>query len=352
MSHGYDTLDHYQVDARLGDGRDLDDLFAAARDRGLAVVLDGVFNHVGRAHPLVRQALAERLPAGGPVRAEVRNGLLRPRRWEGHGALVELNHDHQVVHDLVTDVMLHWLRRGAAGWRLDVAYAVPAAFWRDVLSTVRAEFPESFFLGEVIRGNYAEFAAAASLDSVTQYELWKAIRSSLVDRNFWELARALDRHDELSRDVVLQTFVGNHDVTRVATAVGDAGAALAATVLMTVPGLPSVYYGDEQAFHGAKGRGADADDAIRPPLPSRPDDLAEDGRWLCRLHRQLIGLRRRNAWLTRARLRVLGNDNSWIGYECTGGGHRLQVRLDVAGQPRAHVELDGAPCLDWPSRAR
>jgi cyclomaltodextrinase / maltogenic alpha-amylase / neopullulanase len=64
--------------------------------------------------------------------------------------------------------MLHWLRRGIAGWRLDVAYAVPPQFWWQVLARVRAEFPDAIFIGEVIHGDYPAIAHAASLDSITQ----------------------------------------------------------------------------------------------------------------------------------------------------------------------------------------
>ena len=121
-SHGYDTLDHFRIDPRLGDDADFDHLMAAAAQRGMLVMLDGVFNHVGRDHPLA-------------------DTLGTAQAWEGHDSLVELDHTNPAVADLVVEVMVHWLRRGIAGWRLDVAYAVPAEFWRTVLPRVRAEFP-------------------------------------------------------------------------------------------------------------------------------------------------------------------------------------------------------------------
>ena len=93
--------------------------------------------------------------------------------------------------------MTHWLDRGAAGWRLDAAYAVPASFWAKALPAVRASHPDAWFLGEMIHGDYASYAAESGLDSITQYELWKAIWSSLNDRNFFELAWALDRHNQV-----------------------------------------------------------------------------------------------------------------------------------------------------------
>ena len=87
----------------------------------------------------------------------------------------------------VIEVMKYWLGRGAGGWRLDAAYAVPPAFWAKALPAVRESFPSAWFLGEMIHGDYAAYAAESGLDSITQYEVWKAIWSSLNDRNFFEL---------------------------------------------------------------------------------------------------------------------------------------------------------------------
>ena len=168
--------------------------------------------------------------------------------------------------------MTYWLDRGAAGWRLDAAYAVPASFWAKVLPGVREAHPGAWFLGEMIHGDYVAYAADSGLDSITQYELWKAIWSSLNDPNFFELAWALGRHNQVLDGVMPQTFTGNHDVTRLASRLADErhlGHALA--VLLTVGGIPSIYYGDEQAFRGVRRSGADGEDRdeIRPP-PSRP----------------------------------------------------------------------------------
>src|SRR5690606_33813042 len=204
-THGYDTTDHLSVDPRLGDEDDLVALFAAAHERGLRVVLDGVFNHVGQDFPVFRRALAEG-PASPAARwfrlhwpapaAPDGGGPPTHDDFEGHAALVALNHAEPAVAEYVEQAMSYWLDRGADGWRLDAAYAVPPSFWRPVLERVRARHPEAYVFGEVIHGDYAAIVEESGMDAVTQYELWKAVWSSLNDRNAWELEHALRRHAE------------------------------------------------------------------------------------------------------------------------------------------------------------
>lgn len=345
-THGYDTVDHFRVDPRLGDERDFDDLVAAARSRGLRIVLDGVFNHVGRGFPRFTEALA-----AGPASAAARwfrpdvaaDGTVTYATFEGHEGLVALNHASPEVVAYVRDVMVHWLDRGASGWRLDAAYAMPPAFWRAVLPGVREGHPDAWFLGEMIHGDYAAYAQASGLDAITAYELWKAIWSALNDGNFHELAWALKRHDAMLDGTTPQTFVGNHDVTRLATRLTDdrhLGHALA--VLCTVGGVPSIYYGDEQAFRGLKEDRAGGDDAIRPAFPDAPSALAVEGRPTYRLHQRLIGFRRRHPWLVRARTEPLHLTNHAVALRSASADAAVVTLLNVAGEPyRFPIETAG-----------
>jgi glycosidase len=167
---------------------------------------------------------------------------------------------------------------------------------------VRTAFPDAWFLGEMIHGDYAAYAAEAALDSVTQYEVWKAVWSSLNERNFYELDHALGRHNAFLDGELAQTFVGNHDVTRLATALhDDRHFSHAIAILCCIGGVPTVYYGDEQGLRGLKEHRAGGDDAIRPAFPAAPPDLPPDGWRYYRLHQRLIGFRRRHRWLVRAR---------------------------------------------------
>lgn len=337
-THGYDTLDHDHLDPRLGTDDDLDALVAAAHDRGVRVCLDGVLNHVSAKHRLVLQALAE--GPGGPYADWFRidwdaPGGPRPAVFEGHDGLVELNHASPAVRDWAVGVLDRWTARGVDAWRLDAAYAVDPGFWADVLPRVRAAHPGTWFLAEVIHGDYPQVVEASTVDSLTQYQLWKAIWSSLADRNFFELDWALRRHGELLATFVPNTFVGNHDVTRIASKVGPDAAALAVVVLATVGGTPSVYAGDELGWTGEKTDGWDGDDAVRPQFPPAPDPGARGP--VFRLHQDLLGLRRRHPWLVRARTRTLELTNTRYVYESASDDARLVVELDLTGAPRAQV---------------
>jgi len=318
-THGYDTTDHYRIDARLGDDSDFDHLISEAHQRGLRVLLDGVFNHVATDFPHTE--------------------WFRKRgntfdTFEGHGELIALDHDNPDVIDYTVAVMTHWLRRGADGWRLDAAYAVPDRFWAAVLPRVRAEFPDAWVVGEVIHGDYAARVRDSGFDSVTQYELWKAIWSSLNDGNFHELDWALVRHNEFLDDFVPMTFIGNHDVTRIASQlVNTRHVEHALVLLLTTGGTPSVYAGDESAYRGVKEERFGGDDAVRPEFTAPLMGIDERGHDIYRLHQYLIGLRRRHPWLHTARTSKLQLTNRQYVYESRNGADVLVVVLNIDDAP-------------------
>ncbi len=350
-SHGYDTLDYYAVDPRLGDRADLEQLIAACHDRGLKVLLDGVFNHMGSDNTWFADAVAH-----GPGSAqEAYFRLTWPQgagpgtvpeyeNFEGHTGLMAFNHDNPAVADLVTDVMCHWLEAGIDGWRLDAAYAVPPAFWTGVLPRVRARFPHAYIVGEVIHGDYPQIVNDSGMDSVTQYELWKAVWSSINDCNFHELDWTLRRHVGFIRTFVPQTFVGNHDVTRIASRIErPEHLPHAVVILFTVAGTPSVYYGDEQGYHGVKEERLGGDDQIRPVLPESPSAFSGLGRWVHDLYVELIGVRRRHPWLHDAVTRTRQVSNEVLVYESVpcdqrktpvgGAGSAVVVALNLGEKP-------------------
>ncbi|WEV68502.1 alpha-amylase family protein [Bifidobacterium sp. ESL0775] len=354
-THGYDTIDFYHIDPRLGDDAAFDRLVSACHERGIAVMLDGVFNHVGRDFPEFQRELGR---AQGQLRdgetishsdedmfsfSEAGDGTLDYKKFEGHAILPAFNHESPRVANLVVDVMVHWMQRGVDAWRLDAATTVPAGFWAKVLPCVRAQVPGAWFMGEAIQGDYPQIVKDSTMDTVTQYELWKAIWSSLKDGNFYELDWCLKRHDGFLETFVPQTFIGNHDVTRVASTIDGGKLALAATILFTVGGTPSVYYGDERAQKGIKTEGVGGDDAIRPEYPETPAGLSPRGEWMYRLTGELTAIRRARPWLTDATTAPTLLDNRHYAYDVSArdGGAKLHVDLNLDETPHADI-FDGA----------
>lgn len=315
-THGYDTIDHFRIDPRLGDDSDFDELIATCRARGIRVLLDGVFNHVGREHPWWRAAVeagegsTEAARFSRSDRSHEVDGL-HVDVFEGHDTLVELDNGRAEVAEYVSSVLLHWLERGIDGWRLDAAYAVPPAAWRAAIDPVRDRFPEAWFVGEVIHGDYTGYVRESGLDSVTQYELWKAVRNSIEEANLFELAWSLERHDGFVAEFPPLTFVGNHDVTRLASAISDERHHGHATAILGfVGGIPSIYSGDERGLRGVKEERIGGDDAIRPEFPADPAEWPRGGSY--RTHQEVIAFRRRHPWLVRARIRPVDLTNTAV----------------------------------------
>ena len=340
-THGYDTTDYFRIDQRLGDDDDFKTLMDAAHDRGLRVVLDGVFNHVGLEFPAYQDVLKHgRNSAMGewfhltwpdPSASDQQPSVAN---FEGHAQLARLNHTTPAVVEHIKKVMLHWLARGADGWRLDAAYSVDASLWRSVLPEVTKRFPDAYIVGEVIHGNYSAMVESSGVDAVTQYELWKAVWSSLNDHNWFELKHALERHNAWLGSFLPMIFIGNHDVTRIASKlIEPRHIALATVLLLTLPGVPSIYAGDEQGFRAIKEARPGGDDAIRAPFPSSPSGLAPYGWPLYRLHQSLIGLRRQRDWLADARVSIVQLSQTLLCYRVESQHQALVVVLNAAEKP-------------------
>jgi cyclomaltodextrinase / maltogenic alpha-amylase / neopullulanase len=290
-SHGYDTADFFRVDRRLGDNQALRRLVQALHQRGFRVILDAVFHHVGRDFWAFRDLLAN-----GPNSryqgwfSGVRFGESTPYRdsfcydpWQGHYELVKLNLEHPEVRDHLLHATQQWIEEFEIdGLRLDVAESIAPSFLRLLAEKTRALRPDFWLMGEMIHGDYRRLVNPGMLHSVTNYELYKSLWSSLNDKNLFELAHTLKRQfatGGIYQDQRLYSFVDNHDVTRAASILKNhEHLQLLYMLLFTVPGVPSVYYGSEWAFTGVK---TNQDFALRPTLPdtsqfaSMPQDLVE-----------------------------------------------------------------------------
>ena len=276
-AHGYDTADYFRVDRRLGTNETLAGVVQELHRSGVRVILDGVFNHVGRdfwAFRDVRQNgensayrnwfqglnFNARSPYGDPFGYE---------GWNGNHDLVKLNLHEPQVKDHLFQAIHQWLREFEIdGLRLDVADCLDKQFLRELSAFCHGLRPDFWLMGEVVHGDYTGWANPQMLDSVTNYECYKGLYSSLADKNYFEIAYSLKRQfgpGGVYRGLKLYNFVDNHDVDRVAGSLQQPGWLYPLyCLLFSMPGLPSIYYGSEWGLDARRTRQDDR--PVRPCL--------------------------------------------------------------------------------------
>lgn len=284
-AHGYDTADLYRVDRRLGTNDDLRDFVTACHEQGLRVLFDAVFHHVGRDFWAFRDVLengeasryrdwfflnfTRRGPPGDPFAYE---------GWAGHFDLVKLDTSNPAVREHLFGAVRVWLDDfGGDGLRLDAADVLDKAFQRDLARFCRELKPDCTLVGEVVHGDYRDWANESALDGTTNYELYKGLYSSHNDSNLFEVAYSLKREfgeGGVYKHLPLLNFADNHDVPRLASILTNPAHLYPLYLLLfTVPGVPSVYYGSEWGVTGTKA--ADSDAPLRPTLS--PEGLPQAG---------------------------------------------------------------------------
>lgn len=273
-THGYDTHDYTQLDRRLGTNEDFARLCDTLHANGIRIVIDGVFNHVGRGFFAFQDVLKNGQSSpycswfcnlwfgnsnrfGDPFSYE---------SWHGCEELVKLNLRNNDVVNYLENAIIGWMDQfHIDGIRFDAADCIDHDFFRRIRHTVKSKNPECWLMGELIHGNYAQFANPDMLDSSTNYECWKGIWSSHNDKNYFEINYAMNRQKDIYPGLMLYNFADNHDVTRLATQLRDKRhLPLVYALLYAMPGVPSVYYGSEFGIEGAKQQGSDEN--LRPAL--------------------------------------------------------------------------------------
>lgn len=279
--HGYDTRDYRRIDCRLGSNADFSEVCRELKESGIRIVLDGVFNHVGRGFFAFQDVLEKRWDSEYKDWFYIHfdgnscyNDGFSYDGWEGHFELVKLNLENPKVKEYLFSCVRAWMEEFQIdGLRLDVAYCLNENFMRELRAFCDSIKPDFFLLGEILFGDYKRIVNDAMLHSCTNYECYKGLYSSFNDLNLFEINYALNRQfgkgNPIYRGMHLLTFAENHDVTRVASILKDKRhLPLLYTMLFTMPGIPCIYYGSEWGISGVKENGSD--DALRPAL-SEPE---------------------------------------------------------------------------------
>ena len=363
-NHRYHTDDYYRVDPLLGGNEALAESIAACHERGIRVVLDGVFNHVGRGFhefhdilenngesPYLDWFNIEKLPlnayGSGPANYEA---------WWHLKPLPRLNTDNPVVKEYIMQVAEHWLRQGIDGWRLDVPEEITAkGFWEEFRRRVRAVNPEAYIVGEIWHDSGEYLNDGTRFDATMNYVLTVAIMSFIVGKRIDEdelvrneeyanvaavdaagYSKQIDRLLSLYPDKNANlNLLESHDTVRfLTTAGGDRQSLILATLLtMTFPGAPCVYYGSEVGLAGSK----DPDCRRGFPWDESTWDMT-----LLNAHRELIALRHAHPALRTANYRKVSAAGHLYVFERWDESERLVVATNAGDSP-ASVSIGSTP---------
>ncbi|HJC71699.1 MAG TPA: maltodextrin glucosidase [Candidatus Ruthenibacterium merdavium] len=343
--HGYDTRDYFRLDVRLGTNEDFAKVCKALHDAGLRVMLDGVFNHVGRGFWAFRDVQEKKwdspykdwfhIDFGGNTD---RNDGFWYEAWEGHNELVKLNLSHPDVVRHQFDAIRTWVEQfDIDGLRLDVAYCLPQHYLRQLREFTQTLKPDFVLMGETLHGDYKQWMSGEMCHSVTNYECYKGLWSSFNSMNLFEIAHSLARQFgpedwTLYKGAHLLAFLDNHDVTRIASQLTDPKhLPLAYALMFGMPGVPAVYYGSEWGEKGSKQAGSDA--VLRPEIAlPQWNELTDWISLLTKAHRESNALcygSYRNVVLT----------NRQIIFERKTDSERVLVAINADAQPyTAHFD--------------
>ncbi len=343
-THGYNTRDYKKIDVRIGTNQDFKEVCQRLHENGIRVVLDGVFNHVGRGFYQFQDVLKNRenspylnwfhINLGG--NSNYNDGLWY-EGWEGNYDLVKLNlQNGEVVHHIL-DAVQYWIDEfDIDGLRLDVAYCLDENFVRTLRSFTTEKKPDFFLLGEMLHGDYNRLMNDSMLHSVTNYECYKGLYSSFNSMNMFEINHSLLRQFgpenwTLYKGKHLLSFVDNHDVTRVASILSnEKHLPLIYAMCFGMPGIPCVYYGSEWGTRADKSQG---DPALRPCF--------EQPEWneLSEFISKLAEAKKNFEALNYGSFRSVLLTNRQCIFERASGHERVMVAINADGAPfTAHFD--------------
>lgn len=301
VRHGYDTVDYRVIDRRLGTNEDFARVCGELHENGIKVILDGVFNHVGREFWAFKEVCKTQRKSEYRDWFHLRDGNsaysdgFYYEGWEGHYDLVKLNLYNPQVRQYLKDCVTQWVKEfDIDGLRLDVAYCLDPNFLKELHGHCKWLKEDFWLMGETLHGDYNRWMNPEMLDSVTNYECYKGLYSSFNDMNMFEIAHSINRQfgNEnwcLYRGKQLYCFLDNHDVSRIATMLKDKNQLKPIyALLFTMPGIPAVYYGSEFGWEADKHGG---DDGLRVPyINQEPTELTEHIAKLAAFHTESLPL--------------------------------------------------------------
>ncbi len=352
-THGYNTRDYTKIDCRLGTNEDFKTVCDALHTAGIKVVLDGVFNHVGRGFWAFQDVLRNRENSrykdwfariAFDGNSNYNDGLWY-EGWEGNYDLVKLNLRNEEVIQHILSCVQSWVDEfDIDGLRLDVCYCLDKDFLKRLRSFANQVKPDFFLLGELLHGDYNQFVNDDMCHSATNYECYKGLFSSFNSMNMFEIVHSLLRQFgpenwTLYKGKHLLSFVDNHDVSRIASNLtNEKHLPLIYAMAFGMPGIPCVYYGSEW---GAKANKSEGDPALRACFDAPVEN--ELTAWISKL----AHAKRESKALNYGAFKSLVLTNRQCIFERECEGERVLVAINADEAPyTAHFDARAGQAID------
>lgn len=297
--HGYWTKDYYAVDEHLGTMAKLKEFISKAHSKGIKILLDIVVNHTDYDHPFAKN---RKDPNDKYYSWFNQNGDIKDYEnqwWVEHGELAGLpdfNQDNPEVYKYLLDASKFWIKEtGADGFRIDTVKHVPHSYWQQYTKDIRNFAGSDFLLlGEVLNGDPGYNAGYQSdgFDSLFDFPLYYAINDTFAKGGSMKrLGGLFGRDGSYANAGMLSPFIDNHDVPRFLSDTGGNGGyklGLALSFIMTIRGIPMIYYGTEIGLNG----GGEPDNRRDMPWATRNDGLINHVKKLMSIRKSQEALRR------------------------------------------------------------
>ncbi|MFA4931131.1 MAG: alpha-amylase family glycosyl hydrolase [Patescibacteria group bacterium] len=345
-THGYDVIDYFQVDRRLGTNQLLHEIIDELHQQKIKVILDITINHTSRLFPAFldiknQQKTSPYIDWYQDINFNqdtVWKDGFSYAYWKNIVELPILNLDQPSVKKYIFNVAQFWLKNyHIDGWRLDVAYDIPPQFWQEFRQVCKDINPHCLLIGELVEQDYNQWINPTTLDTGTNYQLFQHILGAFNQKDFWQLTEIInyEKHPQSGKynHILLANFVGNHDTNRIYNQIYQPDyLEQIFTFLFTHPGLPCIYYGDEILLNGEKHPIHDFH--IRQSMPNLNHLTQSQSEFLHHIQK-LIKIRHQNPELTTGEITILHTSSSLllIGIQTTNNYYLNLLNLDPRELP-------------------
>lgn len=367
-NHRYDTSDYQKIDSLLGSEDDFSNLCTAADKLGIKIILDGVFSHTGDDSVYFNKY--GRYPDVGAYQSKESEyyGWYKFNEWPddyvswwGIDILPEVQEENSHFNEYINGadgIAAKWLKLGASGWRLDVADELPDCFLDNFRKAAKGAKPDALVLGEVWEdasnkcsySHRRRYLLGEQLDSVMNYPFADAViefvRNADAEKFAATVMQIVENYPKPVLDV-LMNHIGTHDTARAITALAGESCAYrdrywqsvqqlsekkyfegielmkaASTIQFTLPGVPSIYYGDEAGMQGYK-----------DPFNRRFFPWGRENQSLVEHYRKLGRIRKENPLFAEGKLQILSSVAGCTAYSRSDGGEAVLVIANMNPHP-------------------